>query len=166
MAGNQIRELLQLADVTPSDKKATDWLSKAIEGARHNYESAKKRPLPADHNALLIDIEKSAKKLIKRIERLRRHPTSYRAFWRSSVFGPVHLDRFEVPEVLAALEKIEGAAGAAKDRRQIWPLPSSSGSHRTSRAALALARLPRLPVNFTALRPGWTPSGTAALTAK
>jgi hypothetical protein len=110
--------LLQLAGVSQSERKAAGWLREAIVGARSSYEAAENRPLPVDHNALLADIEKSAKKLTKRIERLRRHPVSYRAFWRSAVFGPVHLDRFEVPEVLAALEKIEGAAGAAKDRRQ------------------------------------------------
>lgn len=94
------------------------WLSEAIEGARSFYRIAKERPLPADHNALLADIEKSAKELIKRIERLRRHPVSWIAFWRSRVFGPVHNNRVEVREVLSALEKIVGAASAAKDPRQ------------------------------------------------
>lgn len=115
---NCIMQLLQLAGVPTSERKAAGWLREAIIGARSSYEAAHARPLPADHNALLADIEKSAKELTKRIERLRRHPVSWRAFWRSSVFGPVHLDRFEVPEVLSALEKIIGAAGTAKDRRQ------------------------------------------------
>lgn len=122
MADDGIRELLRLAGLRPSDKKAAAWLSNAIDGVRlDDGKAAEKRLLPADHNALLTDIEKSAKKLTKRIDRLRRHSATRIAFWRSSVFGPVHFDRVEVPEVLAALEKIIKAAGSAKDRRQGRP---------------------------------------------
>ena len=115
---NNIMHLLQLAGVSPSERKAAGWLREAIVGAQSSYQAAQKRPLPADHNALLADIEKSAKELTKRIERLRRHPATCRAFWRCSVFGPVYLDRFEVSEVLSAIEKITGAADAAKDSGQ------------------------------------------------
>jgi hypothetical protein len=111
-------DLLRLAGVPPSDKKATAWLSEAIEGARSSYRAANKRPLAADHNELLADIEKSAKELSKRIRRLGRHPFTWRAFWRSGAFGPVYLNRFEVPEVLSTLEKVVNAADAAKDRRK------------------------------------------------
>ena len=117
MTDDRTQLLLQLAGVPPSDKKAVAWLSQAIEGARSYYRIAKERPLAADHNELLADIEATAKELTKRIERLRRHPVSWRAFWRSRAFGPVHLDRVEVREVLSALEKIVGAAGTAKDHR-------------------------------------------------
>jgi hypothetical protein len=109
-------ELLRLAGVPPSDKKAAAaWLSNAIDLAQSIYRATKQRPVPVDHNALLADIEKSAKALTKRIERLRRHPIPWHAFWRSSVFGPVHQNRVEVPEVLSALENVVTAAGSAKD---------------------------------------------------
>ncbi len=118
MTKNNIPNLLKLAGVSLSHKAAVTWLSEAIAGARHNYAAAKERPLPVDHNELLAAIEKSAKKLIKGIERLRRHPASQRAFWHSSVFGPVYLDRVELSEVLSTLENIALAADMAKDRRQ------------------------------------------------
>jgi hypothetical protein len=61
-------ELLRLAGVAPSDKKAAEaWLSDAIDLAQSMYRAVKQRPLPVDHNALLADIEKSAQELIKRI---------------------------------------------------------------------------------------------------
>lgn len=118
MADDGIRELLRLAGVPPSDKKAAAWLSNAIEGMRHDGKVTIKRPLPADHNALLIDIEKSAKKLIKHLERLRRYPFSQYIFWRSKAFGPVYYDRVEVREVLSALEAIVLATDMAKERRR------------------------------------------------
>jgi hypothetical protein len=111
------QHLLQLAGAPPSDKQAAAWLSNAIEGARAIHRAAK-RPRPADHNDLLADIEKSAKQLTNRIKRLRRHPFSLRAFWRSSVFGPVYLNRFEVREVMSSLEDIVRAADGAKDLRK------------------------------------------------
>src|SRR5262249_60941326 len=67
-----MEELLRLAGVPPSNRKAMAWLNDAIDQARSRYRVAKQRPLPADHNALLADIDKSAKKLTKQIERLRR----------------------------------------------------------------------------------------------
>jgi len=118
MSENRTRELLELAGVPSSDEKAAAWLRDAIKGARSFHKIAKERPLAADHNLLLADVEATAKKLTKRIERLRRHPVPWRAFWRSSVFGPVHLNRFEVDEVRAVLERIISAAATAKDRRQ------------------------------------------------
>ena len=117
MADDRIRELLRLAGVPPSDKKAAAWLSSSIKGVRRNGKPPEKRPLPADHNALLTDIEKSAKELIKRLERLRRYPVSQHTFWRSTAFGPVYYDRVEVREVLSTLETIVLAADMAKDRR-------------------------------------------------
>jgi hypothetical protein len=114
-----IRELLRLAGVSPSDKKAAAWLSNAIDGVRRRDDKVtEKRPLPADHNALLTDIEKSAKELIERLERLRRYPFSQHIFWRSKAFGPVYYDRVEVREVLSTLDAIVLAADMAKDRRR------------------------------------------------
>jgi hypothetical protein len=46
-------ELLRLAGVSSSDKKAAAWLSDAIVLAKSIYRAAKQRPLPVDHNALL-----------------------------------------------------------------------------------------------------------------
>ena len=69
--------LLQLAGVSPTDKKAAAWLNDAFESARASYQTAKRRPLSADHNALLADIQKKAGELTERLERLRRHPASW-----------------------------------------------------------------------------------------
>jgi hypothetical protein len=118
LSENSIPSLLKLAGVPSSDKAAAAWLRDAIEGARSSYRAAKQRPLSADHNELLADIEKSAKQLIQRIERLRRYPFSRHVFWRSKAFGSVRHDRVEVREVLSTLEKIVHAAVSAKDRRQ------------------------------------------------
>src|SRR5215470_15768175 len=113
--------LLKLSGVLPSDEKAEEaaaWLSAAIDGARPLLKIAKELLPAAEHNELLADIETTAKKLIKRIERLRRYPASWRAFWRSSAFGPVYLDRVEVKDVTSALERVIRAAATAKDPRQ------------------------------------------------
>jgi hypothetical protein len=115
---NRIRQLLQLAGASPSDEKAAAWLNEAITGARSNLRAAEQRPLPADHNELLADIEKSAKELTKRMHRLRRHPVSWNAYWRSGVFGSVCLNRVEVREVLSAVEQIARAAETAKVRHK------------------------------------------------
>ena len=105
MADDGIPELLRLAGLRPSDKEAAAWLSNAVEGLKRPDDKApQKKPLPADHNALLTDIEKSAKELIERLERLRKNPFSQTAFWHSRVFGPVYNDRVEVREVLSALK--------------------------------------------------------------
>jgi hypothetical protein len=77
-----------------------------------------KRPLAADHNELLAGIETTATRLIKRLERLRRHPFSHHTFWRSTAFGPVYSDRIEVREVFSTLKTIVIAADTAKDRRR------------------------------------------------
>ena len=120
-------ELLKLAGVPSSDEKATAWLSAAIEGARPLRKIAKERLAGADHNDLMAGIEATAKKLTERIKRLRRYPPSWRAFWLSSVFGPLHLDRgidqAENHQVMSALETIVRAAGAARE-------PTGSGRRR------------------------------------
>jgi hypothetical protein len=59
---HSIMHLLQLAGVSASDRKAAGWLREAIVGAQSSYQAANRRPLPADHNALLVDIERSVKK--------------------------------------------------------------------------------------------------------
>ena len=88
MADDGIPELLRLAGLRPSDKEAAAWLSNAVEGLKRPDDKApQKKPLPADHNALLTDIEKSAKELIERLERLRNNRFSQTAFWHSRVFG-------------------------------------------------------------------------------
>ena len=127
------------------------WLSDAIEGARFTYRHAKKPPLAADHNELLADIEASAKKLIKGITRLRRHPASARAFWRSAVFGPVYFDRVELPEFLSTLKNVVLAADMAKDRRQ--GRRREAGKQHVVDAAFAFF------VRFSPLRPGGSRAG-------
>jgi hypothetical protein len=117
LADSRIRELLRLAGVQPSDEKAVAWLSSAVKALRRDDKAVVKRPLPADHNALLANIEKSAKKLIIQLERLRRHPSSQHTFWHSMAFGPVY-NRVEVREVWSTLETIIAAADMAKDRRR------------------------------------------------
>src|SRR5262245_59711692 len=75
MSGNRTSDLLQLAGVPSSNRAAADWLSKAIVGARSFHSIAKERPLAADHNERLADIEATAKKLTKQIERLTPAPS-------------------------------------------------------------------------------------------
>jgi len=73
------------------------------DGSQNRRASGIRRPVMLARcitSGWLNDIEKSAKTLIKRIEQLQRHPASSRAFWRSTVFGPVYFDRVEVREVL------------------------------------------------------------------
>jgi hypothetical protein len=153
-----ILHLLQLSGVSPSDEKAIAWLSEAIEGARASNRAAKQRPLPVDHNDLLVDIEKSAKNLTKRIERLRRYPVSWHAFWRSGTFGPVYLDRVEHHEVLSTLENVVRAAAAARD------------SHKGRRAKVAEQHVVDLAfaffVRFSVHRPSGTPTGPFATFAR
>jgi hypothetical protein len=158
MTENSIKHLLKLAGVSLSERKAIAWLSDALVGARHINRAAKERPLPADHNELLADIEKYAKQLTKQIERLQIHPAVRRAFWRSSVFGPVYHDRFEVPEVLSALEKIVSAARDARDdhkgRRR------ETGKQHVVDVAFAFF------VRFSPYRPSGTPTGAFAKFAR
>jgi hypothetical protein len=143
-------ELLRLAGVAPSDKKAAEaWLSDAVKLARSMYRATKQQPLPVDHNAPLADIEKSAKALTKRIERLRRRPIPWHTFWRSSVFGPVHHNRVEVPDVLFTLAKVVTAAGTAKDR----------GKGR--RREFAKQRVVDMAFSFFVRFSAHTPSGTS-----
>jgi hypothetical protein len=155
---NNIRQLLQLAGSPPSDEKAAAWLNEAIQGARTILRAAAQRPLPADHNDLLADIEKSAKELTKRIQRLRRHPFSWYAFWRSSVFGPVHLDRVEVREVLSTVENIIRAADTAKDRRK--GRRREIGKQHVVDLAFAFF------VRFSPEKPSGTPTGAFAKFAR
>ena len=149
---------LELAGVRSLDEMAATWLSSAIEGARSNFRATKKRPRAADHNALLGDIEKKAKKLTKRIERLRRYPASWRAFWRSPAFGPVRFNRVELAQVVSALESIERAAKAARDDRK-GRRPEVGKQHVVD---LALAFF----VRFSPHRPSGTPTGTFAAFAQ
>ena len=157
MADNVLQQLLQFAGIPASDKKATAWLSNALDGVRRT-DRAGKRPLPADHNALLTDIEKSAKKLIKHLERPRRYPLSRHTFWRSKAFGPVHKDRVEVREVLSALEMIVLAADMAKDRRR--GRRRESGKQQVIDLAFAFF------VRFSPHRPSGTPTGAFATFAR
>src|SRR5262249_6440817 len=78
----EIKQLLELAHVPSSDKRARSWLETALDAARVS-ERAVQRPLPADHNDRLADVAKKAKALAKQLQRLRRHPHSWHAFWRS-----------------------------------------------------------------------------------
>jgi len=157
LADNRIRELFRLAGVPLSDKEAAEWLSNAIEDARYN-DKAEKRPLPADHNALLTNIEKTAKRLIKQLERLRRHPASQHTFWRSKAFGPVYYDRVEVREVLATLETIVAAADIARDRRR--------GRRRKTRKQQVVDLAFGFFVRFSPRRPSGTPTGAFAAFAR
>jgi hypothetical protein len=152
-------ELLRLADVPRHrTKEAAAWLSDALELAQSIDRAVKQRPLPVDHNALLADIAKSAKELTKRIERLRWHPVTHHAFWRSSVFGPVHHNRVEVHDVLSTLEKVVTAAGTAKDpgkgRRREF------GKQRVVDMAFSFF------IRFSAHRPSGTPTGAFAKFAR
>src|SRR5262245_1047075 len=158
MSGNRTSDLLQLAGVPASNRAAADWLSKAIVGARSFHSIAKERPLAADHNERLADIEATAKKLTKQIERLRRHPVSWRAFWRSTAFGPVHLDRVEVPEVTSALEKIVRATGLVKDPRR--GRPGEVGKQHIVNLALGFF------VRFSPRRRSGSPTGSFAKFAR
>ena len=153
-----ITHLLHLAGVSPSDEKATAWLNQAVEGARASYRAANQRPLPADHNDLLADIEKSAKALTKRIGRLRRHPFSWHMFWRSSAFGPVHHNQVEHDEVLSTLENIIAAAAGERDGRQ-GRRPKAGEQHVVD---LAFAFF----VRFSARTPSGTPTGAFATFAR
>jgi hypothetical protein len=155
---NWVRHLLQLADVHRSDQMAAAWLSEAIEGARSSYRAAKQRPLSADHNELLADVQASARQLTKRIERLRLHPVSWRSLWRSNVFGSVHRDRVQVREVLSTLEKIVRAASSAKVRRK--GRPREVGKQHVVDLAFAFF------VRFSPQRPSGTATGGFARFAR
>jgi hypothetical protein len=157
LADDEIRELLRLAEVLSSDKMATAWLSDAIEAARRD-DKAIEKPLPADHNALLADIEKSAKMLIKRLLRLRRYPSSQHTFWRSTAFGPVYSDRVDVREVFSTLETIVLAADAAKDRRR----GRRRETHKQQVVDLAFGFF----VRFSPRTPSGTPTGVFAAFAR
>ena len=158
MTENSIKHLLKLAGVSPSEGKAIAWLSDSLVAARHVNRAAKERPLPADHNELLADIEKRAKQLTKQIERLRRHPATWRAFWRSRVFGPVYRDRFEVPKVLSALEKIVSAAQDARDDRK--------GRRRETGKQHVVDLAFSFFVRFSPRKPSGTPTGPFAKFAR
>ena len=62
-------ELLRLAGVAPSDKKAAEaWLSDAIDLAQSMYRAVKQRLLPVDHNALLARTERISDKALKCVQ--------------------------------------------------------------------------------------------------
>jgi hypothetical protein len=152
---HEINDLLQLAGTSPSDKRtAGAWLRDALATAEFSNRVAKQRPLPADHNDLLADIEKKAKELDKRLQRLRTQPYSWRAFWRSSVFGPVRLNRVVVREVLSTLANIVRAAQIGKDPRQ--GRPRRAGKQHVVDRSLAFF------VRYSPLEPSGTPTGAFA----
>jgi len=157
LADDEIRELLRLAGVPPSDKEATAWLSDAINAGRRN-DKAVERPLPADHNSLLIDVEKSAEELIKRLERLRRYPFSQHTFWHSKPFGAVLKDRVEVREVFSTIETIVLAADLAKDHRR--------GRRRESRKQQVVDLAFGFFDRFSPHTPSGTPTGAFAAFAR
>jgi hypothetical protein len=158
LADNGIRELLRLAGVRPSHEKAVAWLSSAVEAVRRDDKSVVKRLLPADHNALLTNIEKSAKKLITGLERLRRHPFSQHTFWHSRAFGPVYDDRLEVREVWSMLETIVAAADMAKERGR--------GRRRETRKQQVVDLAFGFFVRFSPRTPSGTPTGAFARFAR
>jgi len=153
LSKNKIPHLLKLAYVPPTDRKASAWLSQAIEGARPS-ERAVTPPLAAVNNDLLADIEKTAKILIKRIERLRRYPFSQHTFWHSEAFGRVYGDRVEVREVLSTLETIVRATDMAKDRRR--GRRRETGKQRVVDLAFGFFK------QFSPRRPSGTPTGAFA----
>jgi uncharacterized protein YukE len=172
MAEYNLHELLQLAGVHDSDKKAVAWLEAAIAGANHNYQAAQTRPHARDHNEWLAEIERAAKKLNKTLERLRKRHTAYRGFWHSSAFGPVFSDRFEIKEVRETIDKIIRAANEAKDPRK--GRGRQTGKQHVVDLALGFferflhttlaeqlpASFPSLPENFIPLRQAETPKRT------
>lgn len=161
MADDRLQELLQLAGIHPSDGQAgqaTAWLRGAIKDLRHDNGTPVKRPLASHHNDLLTDIEKTAKKLIKRLERLRRYPHSQHAFWRCRAFGPIYNDRVEVREVLSTLEAIVLAANLAKDRHQ--------GRPREARKQHVVDLAFAFFVRFSPRAPSGTPTGAFAKFAR
>ena len=159
MTEHEIKDLLRLAGTSPSDKKAAvAWLRDALATAEFSNRVAKQRPLPADHNDLLADIEKKAKELDKRLQRLRNRPYSWRAFWRSSVFGPVRLNRVVHREVLSTLKNIVRAAQIEKDPGQ--GRPRMVGKQQVVDRALAFF------VRYSPLAPSGTPTGAFATFAR
>jgi hypothetical protein len=149
-----LRDLLQLAGIPPSDKKAANWLKEAVQGARSVRRSAKERPLPADHNDHLAKIEKRANDLMKEIERLRRQPRCWHAFWTTGVFSPVRLNLLERPEVISTLEDIVRAAKHARDQRR-GPPSKASKQHVVDFAFAFFAR-------FSPKKPSGTATGAFA----
>ena len=155
MTEHEIKDLLRLAGTSPSDKKAAvAWLRDALGSAEFSNRMAKQRPLPADHNDLLVDIEKKAKGLDKRLQRLRNRPYSWRAFWRSSVFGPVRLNRVVAREVLSTLKKIVRAAQIEKDPGK--GRPRKIGKQQVVDRAFAFF------VRYSPHEPSGTPTGAFA----
>jgi hypothetical protein len=157
LSEDSVSNLLKLAGVSPSERQAAAWLREAITGARPNRRAIR-RPHPFDHNVLLADIEKSAKRLITQIERLRRSPFSQHTFWRSKAFGPVYYDRVEIREVLSTLETILLAADMAKDRRQ--------GRPRETRKQYLVDSAFAFFVRFSPRKVSGTPTGAFAAFAR
>ena len=159
MTEHEIKDLLRLAGTSSSDKKAAvAWLRDALATAEFSNRVAKQRPLPADHNDLLADIEKKAKELDKRLQRLRNRPYSWRAFWRSSVFGPVRLNQVVDREVLSTLKNIVRAAQIEKDPGQ--GRPRKAGKQQVVDRALAFF------VRYSPFAPSGTPTGAFATFAR
>jgi hypothetical protein len=155
---SSIGDLLRLAGVSPSNKEAAAWLNDALESARASYQTANRRPHSADHNALLADIEKSARELTERLERLRRHPASWGVFWRCCVFGPFHLDRAQDSEVISTLANVMHAADTVKDPNR--------GRRREVGKQDVVDRAFGFFVRFSVHRPSGTPTGAFAAFAR
>ena len=158
MANQEIKELIQLAGVPPSDNEAVAWLEEALGSAEFSNRVANQRPVPADHNDLLADIEKKANDLDRRLRRLRKRSYTWRAFWRSSAFGPVRLNRAVDREVLSTLTKIVRAAQIEKDPQK--GRPRKVGEQQVVDRALGFF------VQYSPLEPSGTPTGAFARFAR
>jgi hypothetical protein len=154
MTDDNTTHLLRLAAVLPSNNEAIAWLSEAIESARRVLQPSEQRPSPIEHNAPLIEVEKSTNALTKSLDRLRRHSASWRAFWRSPAFGPVHHNRVEIAEVISTLDNIRSAAEEAQLRRKGRP-PAGAKQQAVD---LALG----FYIRFSRNEPSGTPTGNFA----
>jgi hypothetical protein len=175
----EFKHLLQLAGAPASDERAMSWLRDALVAAQAFNRAAKQRPLSADHNDLLADVAKKARELAKQLQRLRRQPNSWHAFWRSvepqtaSSFTrravaeddvkrafrePVDRARVGADEVLSILKNVERAAQTARDRRK--GRPRVVGKQHVVDLAFAFF------VRYSPLEPSGTPTGTFARFAR
>ena len=122
-------ELLRLAGVATANQAARGWLESALVAACNVYErlavaggTRVPRPSPAEHNAPLSKIERSADRLIAELKRLRRHPHAHASFWRSPTLGPAHAGSSPGrPSTLPA-----SASGSPS--KQARPSPTSGGA--------------------------------------
>jgi len=78
----EVKQLMLLANVSLSDKKAKSWLEYALVALQVSNKAVKKGPIWA-HNERLDDVAKAASLLTKRLQRLQSNPYSWLAFWRA-----------------------------------------------------------------------------------